>query len=106
MPIEVEVSLRLPNAKVRTLDEKGFPIDHATVRFKRRMVVAALPAVGSVLQLETRSGRQVASEVLRSDWSDADELFVLACRHVGRSMPPEEREAILADSSWQMRPLI
>ena len=35
----IEVNLRIPNMKVRTLDENGYPIDHSTIRFKKIMQV-------------------------------------------------------------------
>ena len=31
----VEVRLRVPNMKVRALDENGYPIDHASMRFRK-----------------------------------------------------------------------
>ena len=47
MAQEIEVSLRIPNMKVRTLDENGYPIDHSTIRFKRIVQVPAIPKVVS-----------------------------------------------------------
>ena len=39
--MDVEVSLRIPNMKVRSLDENGYPLDHSSVRFKKMMTVPA-----------------------------------------------------------------
>ena len=59
-----------------------------------------------MIYLDTVSGIQVAAEVVRTDWDDAQGMFMISCRHAGRSMPPEERGAILQDASWEMKPLI
>ena len=48
MSQEVEVSLRVPNMKARALDEQGLPIDHSAVRFKKVIVVPAIPKPGDV----------------------------------------------------------
>jgi hypothetical protein len=57
----IEVSLRIPNTKVRALDENGYPIDHASVRFKRVIQVESIPRVGDSLTLPTASGRLLPS---------------------------------------------
>ena len=44
MSREVEVSLRVPNMKVRILDENGYPIDHANVRFRKMIQVRRSPS--------------------------------------------------------------
>ena len=106
MSIEVEVSLRIPNSKVRALDAQGFPIDHAAVRFRKRMQLPELPKAGVVIEVDTRSQVRIPCEVNRSDWSEDQGLFVLACRYAGRSMSPDQRDAILHDTDWKMTPLI
>src|SRR5438128_2598966 len=89
MPIDAEVILRIPNSKVRTLDAQGYPIDHTAFRFRRKIQIENLPAPGIVIYLDTVSGIQVAAEVVRTDWDDAQGMFMISCRHAGRSMPPE-----------------
>jgi hypothetical protein len=58
MSREVEVSLRVPNMKVRALDENGYPIDHANVRFRKMIQVPSIPKPDDTLELTTRSGRR------------------------------------------------
>ena len=106
MSQQVEVSLRIPNMKVRALDEYGYPIDHSSVRFKKLVVVPAIPQPGDSLQLTTDSDRMLESTVQRTDWSEERELFVVACRYSNRSMSADDYDALENDSEWQMRPLI
>ena len=62
MSREVEVSLRVPNMKVRVLDENGYPIDHANVRFRKMIQVPSIPKPDETLELTTRSGKTHAGQ--------------------------------------------
>ena len=102
----VEVSLRVPNMKVRALDENGYPIDHSAVRFKRLVSVATIPKAGDSLPLATHSGRMLESIVVRSDWNEGRALFVVACQYANRSISAEDYDALINDPDWEMKPLI
>jgi len=104
--MEVEVNLRIPRVKVPALDENGYPIDHGSVRFISQIQVPALPKPGDSLHLATTSGKTLTSEVLRADWSDDKERFIVYCRYAKRSIPPDEYQGLMNDSNWQMRPLL
>ena len=106
MSQQVEVSLRIPNMKVRALDEDGYPIDHSSVRFKKFVLVPAIPKPGDSLQLTTRSGRMLESTVQRTDWHEERGLFVVACQYSNRSISADDYDALENDPDWQMRPLI
>ncbi len=86
MSREVEVSLRVPNMKVRALDENGYPIDHANVRFRKMIQVPSIPKPDETLELTTRSGRTLPARVVRADWHESRELFVLSCQYAERSI--------------------
>ena len=103
--MEVEVSLRVPNMKVRALDESGYPIDHSAVRFRRPITVEKIPKPGDALQL-TGSGRTFESKVVRADWNESRGLFVLSCQYANRSISADEYHAIVSDPQWEMKPLI
>ena len=103
--MEVEVSLRVPNMKVRALDENGYPIDHSAVRFKKLISVEKIPKAGETLQL-TSSDRTFEAKVVRSDWHESRDLFVLSCQYANRSISSEEYQAIVSDPTWEMKPLI
>jgi hypothetical protein len=104
--MEVEVSLRVPNMKVRPLDENGYPIDHGAVRFRKLITVAKIPKPGDPLQLTTSSGRTLESKVVRADWNEGRNLFVLSCQYANRSISTEEYQAVVSDPEWEMKPLI
>jgi hypothetical protein len=106
MSIEVEVNLRIPRAKVPTLDENGYPIDHSSIRFTKLIEVQAIPKPGVVLQLTTSSGRAFECEVTRADWNEEKERFILSCRYAKRSIAPEDCAAFFNDPDWQMKPLL
>lgn len=92
--------------KVRALDENGYPIDHASVRFRKVIHVPAIPKPADTLQLTTRSGRTLPANVVRADWSEDRELFVLSCQYANRSISAEEYAALAEDPEWELKPLI
>ncbi len=106
MPMEVEVSLRVPNMKIRALDEHGYPIDHSAVRFRKLMEVPSIPKPGEILSLTTRIGGPFASKVVRADWNEGKNLFVVSCQYANRSITQEEYAALIQDPDWEMKPLI
>jgi hypothetical protein len=106
MSREVEVSLRVPNMKVRALDENGYPIDHAAMRFRKRINVPSIPKPEETLQLTTRSGTTLPARVVRADWIESRELFVLSCQYANRSITAEEYAALSDDPDWELKPLI
>jgi hypothetical protein len=106
MSKQVEVSLRIPNMKVRALDEHGYPIDHSSVRFRKMAVEPAIPKPGDSLLLTTASGRTLQSTVVRADWSEEKGLFVVACQYANRSISAEEYDALVSDTDWRMTPLL
>ena len=103
---DVEVSLRVPNMKVRALDENGYPIDHANVRFRKMIQVPAIPKPEQALELTTRSGMVIPARVVRADWIESRELFVLSCQYANRSITAEEYGALNEDPEWELKPLI
>jgi hypothetical protein len=106
MSREVEVSLRVPNMKVRALDDNGYPIDHANVRFRKMINLPAIPKPDQTLELDTQSGKVIQARVVRSDWIESRELFVVSCQYANRSITPEEYGALSEDPSWELKPLI
>ncbi len=102
----VEVNLRIPRVKTPVKDANGYPIDNGSVRYIRRMTVPELPKPGAVVRLETSAGVILECEVLRTDWDDRHELFVVYGKYSQRSIPPEEYHALVNDPAWEMRPLL
>ena len=106
MAREVEVRLRVPNMKVRALDENEYPIDHSSMRFRKMIEVPAIPKAGEMLELTTQSGRTIQARVLRSDWHEQKGMFVVACQYNNRSITAEEYGALVADPDWVLKHLL
>lgn len=106
MSVAVEVSLRVPNMKVRALDEHGYPIDHSAIRFKRIVELPAIPKPGHVIQLPTASGVVLQSAVVRADWHEEKGLFVVACQYSHRSISADDYGALVNDPDWRRTSLI
>jgi hypothetical protein len=105
MPKDVEISLRVPNMKVRALDENGYPIDHSAVRFRKSISVPELPKPGETLTLTTQSN-QFQANVVRSDWNEDRGLFVVSCQYGSRSITADAYQALVSDPEWELKPLI
>ena len=101
----IEVNLKIPNMKVRTLDENGDPIDHSTIRFKKIMQVPAIPKVGQLRHLSA-SDKALPASVVGVVWSDDRGMFVVACQYAKRSIPADDHSALRRDPDWRMTPLI
>jgi hypothetical protein len=106
MSKQVEVRLRVPNMKVRALDENGYPIDHSSVRFRKVIDVPAIPKAEETLELTTSSGRALPSRVVRVDWNEDRGLFVISCQYANRSITLEEYRALADDPGWQLKHLL
>jgi hypothetical protein len=102
----VEVRLRVPNMKVRALDENGYPIDHSSMRFRKVVDVPKIPKPEEMLELTTQSGRVLQAKVVRADWNEDRGLFVLSCQYVNRSITAEEYGALASDPDWQLKHLL
>ena len=102
----IDVRLRIPkNGKVPLLDDTGYPLNTASVRFQKAMIVAAIPKAGESIAL-LAGGRTLPATVVRADWSDAEEKFIVACQYSQRSISVDEQNALVADPEWSMVPLI
>lgn len=106
MSMPVEVRLRVPNMKVRALDDNGYPIDHSSMRFRKVVEVPKIPKPDEMLDLTTQSGRVLQARVVRADWNEDRGLFVLSCQYINRSITPDEYGALASDPEWQLKHLL
>jgi hypothetical protein len=102
----VEVRLRVPNMKVRVLDETGYPIDHSAMRFRKLIEVPKIPKPEEPIELTTTSGRVISARVVRSDWNEGLGMFVVSCQYANRSITPEEYGALADDPEWELKHLL
>jgi hypothetical protein len=103
----VEISLRIPSLRVRR-EGKDAPetIANSDVRFTKQIEVEAIPPPGHVLTMTVSSGGTFECEVVRSDWHDQKNMFVVACRYSKRSIAPAEYQALVDSSDWHSRALL
>jgi hypothetical protein len=100
MPIEVEVSLRVPTFTVRAPNLEPKRIDNTSVRFRRRMEVPSIPKTGDTLQLTAAFGDPFDAGVTQVHWNEDRQIFVVACTYARRSITPDEYERLTSDPDW------
>jgi hypothetical protein len=103
----VEISLRIPSLRVRR-EGKEAPetIANSDVRFGKRVELEAIPKPGDVLTMTVGSGGAFQCEVVRSDWQDDKNMFVIMCRYAKRSISAADYQALMDSSDWQVRALL
>jgi hypothetical protein len=107
MPQTVEISLRIPSLRVRREDTDALEtINNSDVRFSKQIEVDTIPKPGAMLSMEISSGERFDCQVVRSDWHDDKNMFVVACRYAKRSVSPAEYHALMHASDWQVRALV
>ncbi len=103
----VEIHLRIPSLRVRREGkENPETIANGDVRFTKQVELAAIPKTGDVLHMEVSSGGRFDCEVVRSDWHQEKDMFIIACRYSNRSIAAAEYEALLNSSDWHVHALL
>jgi hypothetical protein len=102
----VEVRLRVPNMKVRVLDETGYPIDHSAMRFRKILEVERIPKPEDPIEFATSSGRTIPARVVRADWNEGRGMFLVSCQYANRSITAEEYAALADDPTWELKHLL
>ena len=106
MSIEVEINLRIPAIKEPLKDASGWPINNADVRFIKCVTVETLPKPGEAVDLTTRPDYRFQGTVVRTDWHDSKEMFVVSCKYSKQSIPRPEYLALMEDHEWTRKPLL
>jgi hypothetical protein len=101
----IQIRLRIPQNSKAPLLVDGYPLDTGAVRFRKQLTVEAIPKAGEVLKV-TAGPLTLPITVVRADWSDAEEMFVVACQYGQRSISVDEQNALVDDPEWRMVPLI
>ena len=103
----VEISLRIPSLRVKR-DGKDAPetIANSDVRFIKLMEVDTIPKPGTMLTMSVGTEWTFECEVVRSDWHEGKNMFVVACRYSKRSITQSEYQTLMNSPDWQMRALI
>ena len=84
----------------------GYPIDHSSVRFRKVITVPSIPKPDETLELATKSGQTLQAKVVRADWHEGLNRFVVACRYASQSITPEQYRALADDPEWELKHLL
>ena len=101
----VEISLKIPSLRVQR-EDKAETISNSDVRFSKRVEFDSIPKAGVILVMSMSGGEPFECEVVRSDWHEDKNLFVITCRYTKRSISPASYQALLDSSDWAVRPLL
>jgi hypothetical protein len=104
--IEVEINLRIPAVKEPLKDASGWPINNGDIRFSKRVKAPAVPKSGDVVDLIAQQDCRFQAIVVRADWHEDKEVFVVSCRYAKQSIGKAEYLAIMQDHEWTMTPLL
>jgi len=103
--MEVEINLRIPSVKDPLKEAQGGSFSNVDVRFAKRVTAPRLPKPGDIVDLMTRPDITFQATVVRADWNEEKELFVVSCRYSGVSIPRPEYLALMGDHEWTRKPL-
>ena len=107
MPQTVRLNLKIRSLTVQPPNEPKKKIDNSTLRFQKLMEMSAIPKAGEVLQL-TAGPEQVPFEctVVRADWDEHDNMFVVSCSYLKSPMREADYWAIAEGSDWTAKALL
>lgn len=99
----VEVRLKIPSLRTAS-DRTDSPstIANHDVRFVKHVVLEGIPRAGDVLTMTAGSGATFQCEVVRSDWQDDKNMFVIACRYAKRSISEAEYRGLMDAPDWKV----
>jgi ABC-type taurine transport system substrate-binding protein len=103
----VEISLRVPSLRIRREGKEAMEtVGNSDIRFIKHVALETIPKAGEVLTMTVSSGGTFECEVVRSDWHNEKNLFVIACRYSKRSISAAEYQALMDSSDWHVRALL
>jgi hypothetical protein len=103
----VEISLRIPSLRVRKEGKDvAETIANGDVRFSTHVDLETVPKPGTILSLPVGTSEPFECEVVRADWRDDKNGFVVACRYAKRSISQADYQALMNAPGWQVRTLI
>jgi hypothetical protein len=99
----VEIKLRIPSVRVQRAQRDSPTIAKEDVRFIKRVELEGIPQQGDVLTMTIESsGDTFPCEVLRSDWHDDKNMFVIACRYARRTISEIDYLRLMSAGDWHV----
>ena len=103
----VEIRLRIPSLRAHgQRTESPTVIANADVRFIKQVELADIPRPGELLTMTTQSGATFQCEVVRSEWQDDKNMFVIACRYARRTIAEAEYRELMDAPDWQVTAIL
>lgn len=101
MEMDVEIELRIPTLTLDKDEDNPAKIDNTHVRFKKVIRVPAFPPPGSTIELTAGSDLSFECDIVRADWHEEKQLFVLSCKYPKQRIVQSEYETLLNDPEWK-----
>jgi hypothetical protein len=99
----VEVRLKIPSLRVeRERADSPTKIANDDVRFIKHVALEQIPRQGDVLTMTVGSGATFQCEVVRTDWHDGKNMFVVACRYAKRTISEGEYRGLMDAPDWHV----
>ena len=99
----VEIRLRIPSLRAHGQQtDSARMIANDDVRFIKQVELANIPRRGELLTMTTESGATFQCEVVRSDWHDDKNMFVIACRYARRTISEAEYRGLMGAPDWHV----
>jgi hypothetical protein len=107
MPQTVEIRLRIPSLRAHGQQtDSPSVIANDDVRFIKQVELAQIPRRGELLTMTTESGATFQCEVVRSDWHDDKNMFVIACRYARRTISEAEYRGLMDAPDWRVTAIL
>jgi hypothetical protein len=99
----VEVRLKIPSLRAqRERTDSPSKIANDDVRFIKQVALEGIPQAGAVLTMTIGSAETFQCEVVRSEWHDDKNMFVIACRYAKRTISEAEYRALKDAPDWHV----
>ena len=99
----VEIRLRIPSLRAHSQrSDSPSVIANDDVRFIKQVELEGIPRAGELLTMTTASGATFQCEVVRSDWDDDKNMFVIPCRYARRTISEAEYRGLMNASDWRI----
>ena len=106
----VEVRLKIPSLRVqrertdtqRERNDTQSKISNDDVRFIKHVALDGIPVKGDVLTMTIASGGTFPCEVVRCEWHDDKNMFVIACRYARRTISEAEYRGLMDAPDWHV----
>jgi hypothetical protein len=103
----VEVRLKIPSLRARREGtDSPSKVANADVRFIKHVALEAIPQAGDLLTMTIGSAAAFQCEVVRSEWHDDRNMFVIACRYAKRTISEAEYRGLMNAPDWHVTAIL